>query len=101
MLTLTSFQGVVQNGVIRLRDVRLPEGTQVVVVAVAETQMVPIEEQLQRLQGRPLEDRQRGFDELAERVSQQQAEVDIDTISDEELGAIVHEARAELRGENT
>ena len=36
MLTLTNYQGVVQNGVIRLRDIRLPEGTSVV-VQVAET----------------------------------------------------------------
>jgi hypothetical protein len=36
MLTLTSYQGVVQGGVIRLHDIRLPEGTPVV-VQVAET----------------------------------------------------------------
>ena len=78
MLTLTSYQGVVQNGVIRLRDVRLPEGAQVVVV-VAETQTLSVDEQLQRLQARPLDDRQRRFDELADHVSQHQAEVDIDT----------------------
>ena len=98
MLTLTSYQGVVQNGVIRLRDVRLPEGAQVVVV-VAETQTLSVDEQLQRLQARPLDDRQRRFDELADHMSQHQAEVDIDTVSDEELDALVHEVRAELRGE--
>ena len=78
MLTLTSYQGVVQNGVIRLRDVRLPEGAQVVVV-VAETQTLSVDEPLQRWQARPLDDRQRRFDELADHVSQHQAEVDIDT----------------------
>lgn len=31
MLTSTSYQGVVKDGVIRLRDVRLPEGTPVLV----------------------------------------------------------------------
>jgi len=98
MLTLTSYQGVVQNGVIRLRDVRLPEGAQVVVV-VAETQTLSVDEQLQRLQARSPDDRQRRFDELADRMSQHQAEVDIDTVSDEELAALVHGVRAELRGE--
>lgn len=95
MLTLTSYQGVVQDGVIRLRDVRLPEGAAVLVV-VAEAQTVPVEEQVRRLQTLPLEERQRRFDALAERAEQYQAEVDIDTVSDEELNEIIHEVRAEL-----
>jgi predicted DNA-binding antitoxin AbrB/MazE fold protein len=96
MLSLTSYQGVVQNGVIRLRDVHLPEGAQVVVV-VAST--LPVEEQVRRLQAVPLEERQQRFDTLAERAEQYQAEVEIDTVSDEELNAIVHEVRAEMMGE--
>lgn len=36
MLILNGYQGVVQDGVIRLRDIRLPEGTPVL-VHVAET----------------------------------------------------------------
>jgi hypothetical protein len=35
MLNLTSYQGVVRDGVIRLRDIRLPEGTPVVVQVAA------------------------------------------------------------------
>jgi hypothetical protein len=95
MLSLTSYQGVVQNGVIRLRDVRLPEGTPVLVV-IAEARTLPVEEQVRRLQAMPLEEYQRCFDTLAERAEQYQAEVDIDTVSDEELDAIVHEVRAEM-----
>lgn len=95
MLTLTSYQGVVHNGAIRLREARLPEGAQVIVVA-AEPQPVSAEEQAQRLQSAPLAERQRRFDELAELADERQAEVDIDTISDAELNAIVHEVRAEL-----
>ena len=94
MLTLTSYQGVVQDGVIRLREARLPEGTPVLVV-VAETRMLPVEEQVRRLQAVPPEERQRRFDALAERADQRRAEVDIDTIGDEELDGIVHEVRAE------
>jgi hypothetical protein len=36
MLALTSYPGIVQDGVIRLHDIRLPEGTPVL-VHVAET----------------------------------------------------------------
>ncbi len=95
MLTLTSYQGVVHNGEIRLRDVRLPEGAQVIVV-VAEPQPLSVEEQTQRLQSMPLDEWRKPFDELAERAAGHPAEVDIDTISDAELDALVHEVRAEL-----
>ena len=95
MLTLTSYPGVVQNGAIRLREVRLPEGAQVIVV-VAEPLPVSAEEQAQRLRSAPLAERQGRFDELAERADGRQAELDIDTLSDADLDAIVHEVRAEL-----
>jgi hypothetical protein len=35
MLALTSYPGIVQDGVIRLRDIRLPEGTPVLVHVAA------------------------------------------------------------------
>ena len=95
MLTLTSYPGVVYNGAIRLRDARLPEGAQVIVV-VAEPPPLSAEEQVRRLQSVPLTERQRRFDALAERAAGRQPELDIDTISDAELDAIVHEVRAEL-----
>jgi hypothetical protein len=95
MLTLTSYQGVVHNGAIRLREVRLLEGAQVLVV-VAEPQPLSAEEQARRLRSVPLAVRQGRFDALAERADGHQAELDIDTISDAELDAIVHEVRAEL-----
>ncbi len=46
MAALTSYQGIVKDGVIRLRDVRLPEGT-AVLVSVAETQ-TPAEAMISR-----------------------------------------------------
>ncbi len=97
MLTLASYQGVVQDGVIRLRDARLPEGTPVLVVAEAQT--LPVEEQVRRLQAIPPDEWRKPFDELMARASQRQADVDIDTISDEELDALVHEVRAEMMSE--
>ena len=95
MLTLTSYEGVVQDGMIRLRDVRLPEGTKVLVVAV-ETKTLLVEEQVRRLQTIPLEEWRKPFDAYIEFADKHPAEVDIDTISDDELDAIVHEVRAEM-----
>jgi hypothetical protein len=94
MQTLTSYPGVVHNGAIRLREGRLPEGAQVIVV-VAEPPP-SAEEQAQRLRSVPLAVRQGRFDALAERAAARQPELDIDTISDAELDALVHEVRAEL-----
>ena len=97
MLTLASYQGVVQDGVIRLRDARLPEGTKVLVVAVEST-LLPLDEQIRRLEAMSPEERSKAFDDFIAFADQHPAEVDIDTISDEELNAIVHEVRAERMG---
>ncbi len=97
MLTLASYSGVVQDGVIRLRDVRLPEGTPVLVV-VAEAQTLPVEEQIRRLQAISPDEWRKPFDDYIAFADQHPAEVDIDTVSDEELDTIVHEVRAEMMG---
>ena len=95
MLTLASYQGVVQDGVIRLREARLPEGTRVLVVAV-EAKTLPIEEQIRRVQAIPSDEWRKPFDDYIAFADQHPAEVDIDTVSDEELDAIVHEVRTEM-----
>jgi hypothetical protein len=95
MLTLTSYQGVVHNGTIRLREVRLPEGAQVIVVA-AEPQPLSAEEQAQRLTTLPMNEWRKPFDDYRAIAEQHPAEVDIDAISDAELDALVHEVRAEM-----
>ena len=94
MLTLASYQGVVENGVVRLKGATLPDGTKVLVVAV-ESRLAPVDEQVRRLRAIPDEEWRKPFDELVEFAQEHPAEVDIDTISDEELNAIVHEVRAE------
>ncbi|HZY41507.1 MAG TPA: hypothetical protein VFF59_05845 [Anaerolineae bacterium] len=98
MPTLTSYQGVAHNGAIRLRDVRLPEGAQVIVV-VAEPQSPSAEELAQRLTTLPMDEWRKPFDNYSVMAEQHPADVDIDTISDAELDAIVHEVRAEMLGE--
>jgi len=97
MLTLASYQGVVRDGVIRLRSGRLPEGTKVLVVAV-ESKLLPLDEQIRRLEAVAPGERRQAFEDFVAFADQHPAEVDIDTISDEELDALVHEVRAERLG---
>ena len=95
MLMTANYEGVVENGVIRLRGATLPEGTKVVVVYSRD---LSVEEQLARLNAMSLEERQRAFDQFTEFARQHPAEADIDKLSDEELDAIVHEVRSERMG---
>ena len=92
---LTAYHGVVEKeGIVRLRQAPpLPAGTEVVVVVA---QPLPsLEEQERRLAALSAEEWQRPFDEFEAIVAHEQAEVDIASISDEELVARVHEARQE------
>ena len=82
---LTTYHGVLEEeGIVRLRQAPpLPAGTEVVVVVA---QSVPsLEEQEWR----------RSFEEFEVIASEEEAEVDIASISDEELVALVHETRQE------
>jgi hypothetical protein len=98
MSALTSYRGEVHNGLIHLQNGKLPEGAKVLVVAV-EGQTVSVEERVRRLEAIPLDEWRKPFDEYAEFARRHPAEVDIDSISDEELDAIVHEVRAEMLAE--
>ena len=95
---LATFQGVVERGQIRWVGIAPPDGAKVVVVA---QEWPPLEEQLKRLASIPLEERQRAFDEF-DRLAEQgiQPEVDIGTVSDAELVALVHQTRQERREES-
>ena len=87
---LATFQGVVEHGQIRWIGVAPPDG-EVVVVAHA---WPSVEQQLARLAAIPLEERHRAFDEFARQAEQAPApQVDVDSVSDKELVAIVHEVR--------
>jgi hypothetical protein len=90
---LTSYAGVVKKGQIHLGDeVNLPEGAQVIVV-VAERPL-SLEEQERYLHTLSAADWSRLFNEFMHFSSDPLTEVDIETISDAELVAIVHEVRA-------
>jgi len=95
MAILTSYYGVVEReGIVRLRQApALPTGTEVVVVVARP--LPSLKEQERRLATLSPEDWHKPFDEFATIVAQEQTEVDIGDVSDEELVALVHEARQE------
>ena len=88
---LATFQGVVKEGQVRLFGTPPPDGTFVVVVA---SELPSVEEQEARLRAIPLEERRKAFDEYLERARQGAApEVDVATVSDQELVDVVHDVR--------
>jgi hypothetical protein len=89
---LTSYAGIVKGGRIYLRKgVNLPEGAQVIVV-VAEG-LLSIEEQERYLNTLSPVEWHRLFDEFVQFSREQPAEVDIESVSDDELVTLVHEIR--------
>jgi hypothetical protein len=95
MSLLASYHGVVENGMVRLQGAILPEGTPVVVVAV-ESRYAPVEDQLKRLSAMTVKERQAAFDAVVQAASRlPNPEVDIDTVSNEALDALVREVRAD------
>jgi hypothetical protein len=95
MSVLTAYRGVVEKeGTVRLRQApSLPAGTEVVVVVA---QSVPsLEEQERRLAALSPEEWRRPFEKFEAIVAQEQAEVDVTSVSDEELVTLVKEARQE------
>jgi len=87
---LASYHGVVRNGRIILRDIQLPEGAEVIVVVRSQ---LPLEEQEKRLAALSDEEWSAPFDAYIELAKAFPAEIDIETLEDEELAALVHEAR--------
>jgi FtsP/CotA-like multicopper oxidase with cupredoxin domain len=95
---LTSYHAVVAaGGQIRLTDpVQLSPGTEVLVVVVSPSQEnVKIQEA--RLAAMAEPDWQAPFVAYAEALAQEPPEVDINTVSDEELVELVHQVRAERK----
>lgn len=87
---LASYHGIVRNGRIILRDIQLPEGAEVIVVVRSQ---LPLEEQEKRLVALSDEEWSAPFDAYIRLVNAFPAEVDIETIGDEELVMLVHGAR--------
>jgi hypothetical protein len=92
---LTTYHGVLEEeGIVRLRQAPpLPAGTEVVVV-VAQP-VLSLEEQERRLAALSSEEWRRPFEEFEAIAGQEEAEVDVASISDEELVALTRKARQE------
>ncbi|MFN8454750.1 MAG: hypothetical protein U0401_08800 [Anaerolineae bacterium] len=89
----TSYTGIVKKGRIHLRKgAVLPEGAQVIVV-VAD-RLFSLEEQEQYLNSLSSAEWRKLFDEFTQRSHEQSAQVDIESVSDEELVTLIHEVRA-------
>jgi hypothetical protein len=95
MTVLATYRGVVErDGIVRLREgPALPTGTEVVVVVA---QPLSIEEQERRLAALSPEEWQRPFDAVRAAWDTSEPAPDEDDLpSDEELVALVHQARSE------
>jgi len=89
---LSSYAGIVKDGQIHLPDsVDLPEGAQVIVVV--SDRFLSVGEQEHYLARLSYEEWQSLFDEFAQLSGEQQAEIDIETVSDDDLVTLVHEVR--------
>ena len=101
MGVLAAYRGVVEkNGLVRLRrsaEARLlPPGSEVLIIAT-QAQLAPdLEEQERRLAALSPEEWQRPFAEYEAIAAREFAEAEIADISDDELVALIHEARQEI-----
>ena len=88
---LTTYQGVVEEGKVKLFGPRPPDGTLVVVVAQA---WPSVEEQIARLRAIPDDEWRKSFDALRRAWDESEpAELEGEQLSTEELVKLVHEAR--------
>jgi hypothetical protein len=91
-MMLITYHGVVQDGRVYFRDAtELPNGTEVIVVV--EQKYPSVEEQEEQLARLTLREWQAPFHVLSHAVDKYPADADIETISDEELVELVHQAR--------
>ena len=98
MSGLNSYQGVVEGGKVRLLNATLPDGVEVVVVA-PET-LPSIEGQLERLRRLSPEEWREPFDAIRQAWEKSQpAEREGEALTDDELNALIHETREEMRRE--
>jgi hypothetical protein len=92
---LTTYHGVLEEeGIVRLRQAPpLPAGTEVVVVVAQPVPSLAVQER--RLAALSPEEWRRSFEEFESIAGEEEVGVDVASISDEELVALVHETRQE------
>jgi len=90
---LISYHGIVKKGRIQLQEpVTLPEGAEVLIVISPPESL---EYQKRRLDALSAEEWQASFDAFIEVISKEATEINIDSVSDQELVDIVHQVRGE------
>jgi hypothetical protein len=98
MSRLNSYQGVVEGGKVRLLNARLPDGVKVVVVAPEP--LPSIEEQSERLRSLSADEWRKPFAAIRQAWEKtESAELEGEALSDDDLNALVHEAREEIHKE--
>ena len=91
---LISYPGIVKKGQIQLEEpVELPEGAQVLVVV--DLPLAKVEAQERRLAALSENEWQAPFDAFEQATQDGPTEIDIDSVSDQELVDLVHQVRAE------
>lgn len=90
---LTSYRGTVKKGQIRLEEpIELPEGAQVLIVV--DLSLAEVETRQRRLAGLSEDEWQASFANFDQSVQDAPVEIDIESVSDQELVDLVHEVRA-------
>jgi hypothetical protein len=90
---LLSYRGVVKDGKVEIKDVALPDGTEVVVVT--QSLSLSVAEQKERLATLSTGMWQQPFSDYEQVLKENPAEADIAALSDTDLNDLVHDARRE------
>lgn len=89
---LVTYHGVVRNGKIEIKEAHLPDGAEVVVIT--ELPLPSIAEQKQRLSALSDTEWHQPFETYLRLLHEPEAELDIETLSDEHLKSLVHQLEA-------
>lgn len=95
MTTLTTYRGIVRDGKIILQDADLPNGLEVIIVA--QQLPVSVEAQKRRLAAMTQDEWEGRLDEYDQFLNTHPAAEDSSHLEDEDIVAIVHEAREAYR----
>jgi hypothetical protein len=90
-LMLVTYHGIVRNGKVEIEDANLPDGAEVVVIT--QLPLSSVEEQKRRLSALSGTEWGQPFETYRKLLQEHEAEIDIESLSDEQLNSLVHEAQ--------
>lgn len=88
---LVTYHGIVRNGKIEIADTRLPDGAEVVVIT--QLPLSSVDKQKRRLAALSETAWRQPFEKYWRLLQEGEAEADIESMSDEQLNSLIHEAR--------